>query len=117
MRKLTIAIALTAVAAVGGGVAPAQAAPAGTCSASSLRAAARIGAREQLGACLGTMLGITDGELSTVAVRGGSRLLDPILCPIFASWSPGVPGVIDILPNGDIWIAGEQFWECPPYSD
>jgi hypothetical protein len=43
--------------------------------------------------------------------------LDPIDCPVFASLSPGVPGVVDITPEGDVTVAGTPFWDCPPYGN
>jgi hypothetical protein len=45
-------------------------------------------------------------------------LIDPIVCPILASLSPGVPGVVDITPEGDTTIVGVgPFWDCPPYGN
>ena len=43
-------------------------------------------------------------------------LLDPTICAILAQFSPGVPGVLDITPEGDVYVAGEFFWDCPPYA-
>ena len=37
-------------------------------------------------------------------------------CPLFASLAPGVPGVVDVTPEGDVYVAGEFFWDCPPYA-
>jgi hypothetical protein len=43
--------------------------------------------------------------------------LDATLCPILSSLSPGVPGVVDIDPEGDTSVAGVgQVWDCPPYG-
>ena len=42
--------------------------------------------------------------------------LDPFLCPILASAQPGVPGVFDIGPDGDLTVDGVPTWECPPYG-
>jgi hypothetical protein len=43
---------------------------------------------------------------------------DPIVCPILASFSPGIPGVVDINVEGDVTLAvAGPFWDCPPYGD
>jgi hypothetical protein len=45
-------------------------------------------------------------------------LVDPLVCPVLASLSPGVPGVIDIAPEGDVTLVGlGGFWDCPPYGN
>jgi hypothetical protein len=46
----------------------------------------------------------------------GGWFPDPLICGPLASLSPGVPGVIDINSEGDVAIAGEPFWDCPPYT-
>jgi hypothetical protein len=44
--------------------------------------------------------------------------LDTLLCPVFQSLAPGVPGVVDVTSRGDVTIAGVgPFWDCPPYGD
>jgi hypothetical protein len=44
--------------------------------------------------------------------------LDTVLCPVLASLSPGVPGVVDISPEGDVTLIGVgPFWDCPPYGN
>jgi hypothetical protein len=45
-----------------------------------------------------------------------SGALDDRLCPLLASLSPGVPGVVDVDPTGDTYVGGELVWDCPPYS-
>ena len=42
--------------------------------------------------------------------------VDFLLCPILGGLAPGVPGVLDITPEGDVSIAGSLFWDCPPYE-
>ena len=37
-------------------------------------------------------------------------------CPIYSSLSPGVPGVVDIAPDGDIVVGGRKVNDCPPYD-
>lgn len=44
------------------------------------------------------------------------EVADVTLCPVLASWSPGVPGVVDIDPTGDVYVAGVWVWDCPPYG-
>jgi hypothetical protein len=44
--------------------------------------------------------------------------VDPTVCPILASLSPGIPGVVEITPEGDTTIDGfGPFWDCPPYGN
>ena len=40
-------------------------------------------------------------------------LLDELTCDV-----PGtdVPGVVEFREDGDIYVAGEWFWDCPPYG-
>ena len=42
---------------------------------------------------------------------------DQMLCPTLAGLAPGVPGVVDINLQGDVFLAGEGFFDCPPYGD
>lgn len=42
-------------------------------------------------------------------------LVDPTACRTFASL-PSVPGVAELGPDGDVHVAGEPFWDCPPYE-
>ena len=37
-------------------------------------------------------------------------------CPLLAGLQPGVPGAVDIRPDGDVYVAGHWVWECPPYG-
>lgn len=46
----------------------------------------------------------------------GTFGVDSLACPLYASLAPGVPGVVDIAPDGDVWVAGVQVWDCPPYE-
>ena len=41
---------------------------------------------------------------------------DPWICDALKAAAPGVPGVVDVTPEGDVYIAGEFFWDCPPYA-
>ena len=49
-------------------------------------------------------------------VNGVLMLLDPTLCPVLGSLSPGIPGVVDITPEGDMFVAGLIVRDCPPYG-
>jgi hypothetical protein len=42
--------------------------------------------------------------------------IDPLVCTQFSALAPGIPGVVDIQPEGDIAVLGEPFWDCPPYD-
>ncbi|HVF03640.1 MAG TPA: hypothetical protein VNA20_02250 [Frankiaceae bacterium] len=41
---------------------------------------------------------------------------DAATCPILASYAPG-SGPVTIDTDGDVWIAGERAWDCPPFAD
>jgi hypothetical protein len=43
--------------------------------------------------------------------------VDPALCPILAAQYPGVPGIVDIDWEGDVYVLGAGYWDCPPYGD
>jgi hypothetical protein len=44
--------------------------------------------------------------------------LDPTICSVLKLAAPGIPGVIDITPEGDTTIIGlGAFWDCPPYGN
>jgi hypothetical protein len=44
-------------------------------------------------------------------------LLDPLVCPLLGALAPGVPGVVDVTPYGDVTVAGVGLvWDCPPYG-
>ena len=38
------------------------------------------------------------------------------VCDLLAATGPGVPGVVDVTPEGDVYVNGEFFWDCPPYG-
>lgn len=43
--------------------------------------------------------------------------VDPATCPILAiGWGAGVPGLLDITWEGDVYVGGEFVYDCPPYS-
>ena len=42
--------------------------------------------------------------------------VDAESCAAFMAAAPGVPGVVDIEPEGDVHVAGEWFWDCAPYG-
>lgn len=44
------------------------------------------------------------------------EVLDPPLCALYGQLAPGVPGIVDVLPEGDVFLLGEMFWDCPPYG-
>ena len=41
---------------------------------------------------------------------------NPVYCPVAASMSPGVPGVVDIDSTGDTSVAGQFIYDCPPLA-
>ena len=41
---------------------------------------------------------------------------DTATCIVLKELAPFVPpGVVEITPEGDVYVAGELFWDCPPY--
>jgi hypothetical protein len=44
------------------------------------------------------------------------QVLDPILCPIFRVLAPGLPPVVFITPEGDVYVLNHKVWDCPPYD-
>jgi hypothetical protein len=43
--------------------------------------------------------------------------LDSTICPIIAALAPGVPGIVDIGPDGDVTVVGVATYDCPPYGN
>ena len=41
---------------------------------------------------------------------------DVLTCAVLGLLAPGVPGVVDIDPTGDMAVLGIPFWDCPPYQ-
>ena len=42
-------------------------------------------------------------------------ILDYVTCSGTAG-APDVPGIVEFRDDGDIYVAGEWFWDCPPYG-
>jgi hypothetical protein len=42
--------------------------------------------------------------------------VDLLACPLIAALAPGIPGLVDITPEGDVHVAGELVYDCPPYE-
>ncbi|HWL35250.1 MAG TPA: hypothetical protein VNQ77_03570 [Frankiaceae bacterium] len=43
-------------------------------------------------------------------------VLDAAVCPVLVAL-PSVPGVVDVEEDGDVHVAGEPLWDCPPYDE
>ena len=43
-------------------------------------------------------------------------LAEPVVCSLLIQLRPGVPGVVDVTYEGDVYVLGEFFWDCPPYA-
>jgi hypothetical protein len=68
-----------------------------------------------------------DGVAAAALECGGAVpppvILDTILCPIFqvlqGTYEISTPFativIMYIAPDGDVYLAGEYFWDCPPY--
>ncbi len=41
--------------------------------------------------------------------------VDPAACAAFQALAPG-HGPVSITPEGDVYVGGEYFWDCPPYE-
>lgn len=59
---------------------------------------------------------VDDAVDATDPVFDLTAIPDPVLCPILVARSPGIPGVVDIRPDGDVDVAGQPLWDCPPYE-
>lgn len=44
------------------------------------------------------------------------EVVDPAVCERFVAAAPGVPPV-EIRPDGDVYVNGEWWWDCPPYGN
>ncbi|HVF05861.1 MAG TPA: hypothetical protein VNA20_13545 [Frankiaceae bacterium] len=42
--------------------------------------------------------------------------LDGTLCPALIAARPSLTGVVDIREDGDLYVNGEFWWDCPPYT-
>lgn len=54
----------------------------------------------------------------TTATTQDAACVEACLCPLFAALGAifgNIPGVFEITDEGDIFIFGEWFWNCPPY--
>ena len=43
-------------------------------------------------------------------------VLDPTLCLLLGGAAPGLPGTVDVDPNGDVRVLGDTMYDCPPYG-
>jgi hypothetical protein len=58
------------------------------------------------------------GVLLDMVNGASATYVDPVVCPLLASSSPGVPGVVDVTPAGDVTVVGVGLlWDCPPYGE
>lgn len=44
-----------------------------------------------------------------------TAVLDPVLCPLFPRGSV-LPGGFEVTDEGDVYVLGSLFWDCPPYG-
>ncbi|HWL37815.1 MAG TPA: hypothetical protein VNQ77_16635 [Frankiaceae bacterium] len=49
----------------------------------------------------------TLGDLARAAAK-------PVACPALAALSPGMPPLLDVRPDGDLYVAGDLLLDCPP---
>jgi len=42
--------------------------------------------------------------------------LDTVICPVLAELEGDYAGLVTINAQGDVFIAGDPFWDCPPYD-
>jgi hypothetical protein len=43
-------------------------------------------------------------------------VIDPLVCPVLATLQGDYAGLVTINAQGDVFIAGTPFWDCPPYD-
>ena len=55
--------------------------------------------RDPLVRCATAHLGACDGVVCAASLQ-----------------APDVAGVLDVRPDGDVYVAGELMWDCPPYE-
>ena len=41
--------------------------------------------------------------------------VDPKVCPMLAEHRPSAPPYVETDSEGDVYVLGELFWDCPPY--
>lgn len=51
-----------------------------------------------------------------VKVFGIVEDTEAAMCAALGAFAPGVPGVLDIAPEGDVSLLGTPFLDCPPYQ-
>ena len=44
-----------------------------------------------------------------------AQFVNEVACPAIAAAPTSAPGVLEITNEGDIYVLGELFWDCPPY--
>jgi hypothetical protein len=50
-------------------------------------------------------------------VTGIEEAINGVICPVLEGAGPvGAPGVAEVQDDGDIAVAGEELWTCPPYD-
>ena len=49
------------------------------------------------------------------ALDAAFGVVDPAVCEVFREL-PDYPGVIESADDGDLYVNGEFFWDCPPYA-
>jgi hypothetical protein len=52
----------------------------------------------------------------TTCDQDPTAIPDVLLCPVFKQAGPGVAGVVEFDSEGDVTVAGTDFWNCPPYD-
>jgi hypothetical protein len=62
------------------------------------------------------VLDAVDGVFDTLdQLVAQTAVLDPVLCPLFPRGTV-VPGGFEVTAEGDVYVGGELFWDCPPYG-
>ena len=63
-----------------------------------------------------TLVGPVLREPAVRCAIGDFGRCDAFVCAHLITLAPGVPGVVDVRPEGDVYIAGAFIWDCPPYA-
>lgn len=53
-------------------------------------------------------------DCGPVGIVGG--VADGVVCALLPA-VPAEPGVVDVAPDGDLYVAGQWTWDCPPYGE
>jgi hypothetical protein len=65
------------------------------------------------------VLDLIDSVLATVdaITQPFEEAIDGLICGVLGGLAPGIPGVLDITGEGDVYLFGLGLWDCPTYGN